>query len=48
MVRRSLSDGIHVTQGSRNGRIINNQVLETGDDMIAIVSYMSNQWRTSV
>lgn len=47
-VRRSLSDGIHVTQGSRNGRIINNQVLETGDDMIAIVSYMSTQWRTNV
>ncbi len=46
-VRRSLSDGIHVTGGSRNGRVINNTVRETGDDMIAMVSYLkSGDWMT--
>ena len=39
-VRRSLSDGIHVTGGSRNGRVLANTVRETGDDMIAMVSYL--------
>lgn len=46
-VRRSLSDGIHITHSSRNGRIINNTVTETGDDMIAVVSYLNPQWRTN-
>ncbi len=46
-VRRSLSDGIHVTAGSRNGRVIGNTVRETGDDMIAMVSYLkSGHWQT--
>ncbi len=40
-VRRSLSDGIHVTGGSRRGQIVFNTVRETGDDMIGIVSYLS-------
>jgi hypothetical protein len=45
-VRRSLSDGIHVTAGSRNGRVLGNTVRETGDDMIAMVSYMAGgQWQ---
>ena len=39
-VRRSLSDGIHITAGSRNGRVLYNTVRETGDDMIAMVSYL--------
>jgi parallel beta-helix repeat protein len=39
-VTRTLADGIHVTAGSKNGRIINNTVRETGDDMIAVVSYL--------
>jgi len=39
-VVRSLADGIHVTGGSTNGRILNNTVRETGDDMIAVVSYL--------
>lgn len=39
-VSRTLADGIHVTNGSRNGRILNNIVRETGDDMIAVVSYI--------
>jgi hypothetical protein len=38
-VARSLADGIHITGGSRNGRVLNNVVRETGDDMIAVVSY---------
>ena len=42
-VVRSLADGIHVTDGSRNGRILNNIVRETGDDMIAIVSYLGTK-----
>lgn len=41
-VRRSLSDGIHVTAGSRNGRVLANTVRETGDDMIGMVSYLSS------
>lgn len=40
-VVRSLSDGIHLTAGSRDGRVIGNTVRETGDDMIAVVSYAS-------
>ncbi len=45
-VRRSLSDGIHITAGSRNGRVLGNTVRETGDDMIAMVSYMAGgQWQ---
>ena len=44
-IRRTLSDGIHVTAGSRNGRLIHNSVRETGDDTIGIVSYLgSGDW----
>lgn len=39
LVERTLADGIHMTAGSRNGRVLNNTVRETGDDMIAVVSY---------
>lgn len=38
-VARTLADGIHITNGSKNGRVLNNTVRETGDDMIAVVSY---------
>jgi len=48
LVERSLSDGIHVTGASQNGRILGNQVKETGDDMIAVVSYMDKAWRTKI
>lgn len=41
-VDRTLADGIHLTSGSRNGRVLNNTVRETGDDMIAVVSYAGN------
>jgi hypothetical protein len=40
LVRRSLSDGIHITGGSRDGLVAGNLVRETGDDMIAVVSYL--------
>lgn len=42
LVTRSLADGIHITGGSANGRVLNNTVRETGDDMIAMVSYLGN------
>jgi parallel beta-helix repeat protein len=42
-VSRSLSDGIHVTGGSSYGRVFNNTVKETGDDMIAVVSYVAER-----
>jgi parallel beta-helix repeat protein len=38
-VYRSWADGIHMTAGSSDGRVIHNTVLQTGDDMIAVVSY---------
>jgi hypothetical protein len=38
-VWRSWADGIHMTGGDFNGRAINNTVSQTGDDMIAVVSY---------
>jgi parallel beta-helix repeat protein len=41
-IKRTLADGIHVTAGSKNGRILNNTVRETGDDMIAVVSYLGS------
>jgi parallel beta-helix repeat protein len=41
-VDRTLADGIHLTSGTRNGRVLNNTVRETGDDMIAVVSYAGN------
>lgn len=47
-VERSLSDGIHITSGSQNGRVLSNQVKETGDDMIAVVSYLDVNWRTKI
>ena len=40
VVRRSLADGIHITGGSRDGLVAGNLVRESGDDMIAIVSYL--------
>lgn len=40
VVRRSLSDGIHITGGARHGLVEGNTVRETGDDMVAVVSYL--------
>lgn len=41
-VRDTLADGIHITGGSANVRIEENTVRDTGDDMIAVVSYEKN------
>lgn len=46
-VSRSLSDGIHVTAGSSYGRVLKNNVKETGDDMIAVVSYVGDPATTA-
>jgi Right handed beta helix region/Pectate lyase superfamily protein len=40
LVRRPLADAIHVTGGSSQGRVIGNTVRESGDDMVAVVSYL--------
>lgn len=40
LVRATLADGIHVTGGSRQGRIVGNRVEASGDDLIALVSYL--------
>jgi len=45
-IRRTLADGIHITNGSNNGKVMYNTVSETGDDMIAMVSYMGAGWQT--
>lgn len=39
-VSRTLADGIHITAGSSDGVVVGNKVRETGDDMIAVVSYL--------
>lgn len=41
-VVRTLADGIHMTAGTRNGRVLNNTVREVGDDLIAVVSYAAS------
>jgi parallel beta-helix repeat protein len=38
-VWRSGADAIHMTAGASNGRIIGNSLSQSGDDMIAVVSY---------
>ncbi len=52
LVRRSLADAIHVTGGSSHGHVLRNTVRESGDDMVAVVSYLpssvAEQGRTLV
>jgi hypothetical protein len=43
LISRSLSDGIHMSGGSFEGKVIGNTVRETGDDMIAVVSYLTQE-----
>ena len=43
VVYRSWADGIHVTAGSADGRIVKNAVSQNGDDMVAIVSYAGDR-----
>jgi len=47
-VYRTLADGIHMTAGSSNGRVIHNTVSQNGDDMIAVVSYAGNRAGTTL
>ncbi len=42
-IHRSLADGIHITAGSTSGRVIHNTISQTGDDMIAVVSYTGDR-----
>lgn len=42
-IRATLADGIHITDGSRMGRVIGNQVSQTGDDAIATVTYLGDE-----
>ncbi|BDI06840.1 lipoprotein [Sphaerotilus microaerophilus] len=42
-IRATLADGIHITDGSRVGRVIGNQVSQTGDDAIATVTYLGDE-----
>ncbi len=42
-VKKTLADGIHLTGGSRYIDVERNQVNNTGDDMIAVVSYRENR-----
>jgi hypothetical protein len=39
LIQNTLADGIHITGGSQHGRVALNRVRNTGDDMIAVVSY---------
>ncbi|QQJ96304.1 right-handed parallel beta-helix repeat-containing protein [Burkholderia ambifaria] len=41
-VRATLADGIHTTYGSINVLVQNNTVTGTGDDLIAVVSYLGD------
>ncbi|WP_162462973.1 right-handed parallel beta-helix repeat-containing protein [Paenibacillus psychroresistens] len=40
-IKNSLADGIHITNGANNINITNNTLENTGDDAIAVVSYVS-------
>lgn len=40
VVANTLADGIHITNGSTDVRVLNNTVRDTGDDQIAVVSYI--------
>lgn len=42
-IERTLADGIHITGGASEGRVIGNVVRETGDDMIGVVSYLGRR-----
>nr|WP_231126519.1 glycosyl hydrolase family 28-related protein [Motilibacter aurantiacus] len=42
VVQNSLSDGIHVTHASQNGRIVRPTIRNSGDDGVGIVSYLND------
>lgn len=39
LIEKTLADAIHITSGSRNGKVTHNVVKSSGDDGIAVVSY---------
>lgn len=41
-VQATLADGIHTTHGSTNVLVRGNTVKDTGDDLIAVVSYQAD------
>ncbi|HEU4622273.1 MAG TPA: right-handed parallel beta-helix repeat-containing protein [Burkholderiaceae bacterium] len=43
-IHRTLSDGMHITRASAYGRVLNNKIRETGDDMIGMVSLLGDNW----
>ena len=43
IVRNTQSDGIHMTYGSHDVLVSGNTVNDTGDDMIAVVSYLGDR-----
>ena len=47
-VRDTLADGIHATDGSQHGIITNNIVRNTGDDLIAVVSYRTEHLASDI
>jgi hypothetical protein len=47
VVRNSLSDGIHTTNGARRTLVWGNRVTSTGDDFISVVSYSVDRWISS-
>lgn len=47
LVEKSRADAIHVTAGSRNGKITHNVVKSSGDDGIALVSYQGTPSTTN-
>ena len=41
-VKNTRADGIHITAGSRLGRVVSPTVTSTGDDAVAVVSYLGD------
>ena len=41
-VKDTRADGIHLSQGSRNGRVLRPRLSGTGDDGVAVVSYLQD------
>lgn len=42
LIEKTLADAIHITSGSRNGKVTHNVVKSSGDDGIAVVSYQGS------
>ncbi len=42
VVRSTLADGVHMTNGCKNGKVVRPTVIKPGDDGVAVVSYTSD------